>query len=220
MKGEFRSEMFLYITIFILGFLSGLFERKWIPRFITKETMARLSQTAFIRPPWFEGINGLLFVIIVYIHGLTLDSILIYLFLSILILISIIDVIMKEIPNIFPILIFVLGIVGVTYNSDQWRASLIGMLGIGLFLFFLYLITKGRGIGGGDVKFLAASGFFLGIYHIVISFILGCLLAFLGQSILWCMGRKSRTFPFGPYLCFGILIDIFYGSAILRWYLT
>lgn len=94
-------------------------------------------------------------------------------------------------------------------------------LGIGGFFLFLIIITKGKGMGGGDVKLGAFIGLILGypysLLAVMISFISGALLA-IGLII---MGKKSfgQVIPFGPFLVFGSLVSLFWGKQILDWYL-
>ena len=62
-------------------------------------------------------------------------------------------------------------------------------------------------LGGGDVKLMAAGGFFLGVRGILLAAVLGFFCAGLyGAGLLLChrAGRKS-TFPLGPFLCLGML---------------
>lgn len=92
-------------------------------------------------------------------------------------------------------------------------------LGACLFFLILFLITKGRGMGFGDVKFAFLMGLILGFPNIIVSLyiafltgaIVGCIL------IIWRKRRVSGTsIPFGPFLVLGTLIAIFYGNFIAQ----
>lgn len=93
---------------------------------------------------------------------------------------------------------------------------------IGLFFLSLVVLTKGRGMGGGDVKlggFLGlALGFPQGLVAVMLAFFAG---AVVGLGLI--IGGKKRfgqTIPFGPFLSLGGLVVIFWGQQILNWYLS
>lgn len=90
---------------------------------------------------------------------------------------------------------------------------------VGAFLFFLmiYLLTKGRGMGFGDVKLAFFIGLLLGfigtILAIYVAFLTG---AFIGIIlILWKKKRMKSAVPFGPFLIFGTFVSYFFASQIL-----
>ena len=210
----------LYVLIILIGYIMAFWQRKAITRFLIRDKEIPIAQLYWWKPPWLEVMNSFLFLTVLATYGISMDSLSNCLYLSILLLISIVDFYIKEIPTLFHILILFLGLVKLIVNYNQWLFYLSGMLSISFFLILIYLITRGEGIGGGDIKFLAVSGLFLGVQHIVLSFILGCLFAFLGQGVSWCMGRKMRSFSFAPYLCFGIYMDILFATTIFAWYLS
>ncbi len=91
---------------------------------------------------------------------------------------------------------------------------------VGAFLFFLllFLLTKGRGMGFGDVKFVFLMGLVLGFPGIVI----GLYLAFLtgaGVALILVLWGKKKfsggTIPFGPFLVAGCIAVLLFGSEIL-----
>ncbi|MDP3988393.1 MAG: prepilin peptidase [Candidatus Levybacteria bacterium] len=91
----------------------------------------------------------------------------------------------------------------------------------GAFLFFLllFLITRGRGMGFGDVKFSFLMGLLLGFPKIVVSLYLAFLTGALISLILVIWGKKKfigGTIPFGPFLVLGTLISLFFADKILK----
>jgi len=99
---------------------------------------------------------------------------------------------------------------------------LFSALGACLFFLFLFLITKGRGMGFGDVKFAFLMGLILGFPKIVV----GLYVAFLTGAIVGCIlivWRKKKIFgtaiPFGPFLAVGTLAAIFYGEILTQSFL-
>jgi len=92
---------------------------------------------------------------------------------------------------------------------------------IGLFFWFLIFLTKGKGMGGGDVKL----GFFIGLVNGFPKNIVGIFLGFLFGAafslVLVCLKKKGMkdTIPFGPFLLLGSVVAFVFGQAILNWYI-
>ena len=88
--------------------------------------------------------------------------------------------------------------------------SLYGLLiGGGLFL-LVYLINR-KGLGGGDVKFMAAAGLYLGLAETMPAILYGTVLAAITGIILILLkkiGRKDAI-PLMPFLFAGIMITAF-----------
>ena len=100
------------------------------------------------------------------------------------------------------------------------NAILAVVIGGGLF-YILFQASKGRWIGGGDVKL----GWLLGLVvatparaalFIFISSLLGSLISL----PLLAKGNLKRTsvIPFGPFLIIGAIITVLFGSHITNWY--
>ncbi len=95
------------------------------------------------------------------------------------------------------------------------------MVGIGGFFWGLIIITRGKGMGRGDVKLGAFIGLMLGFPQAVLAMILSFLTGAVFSIILIIAGKKhfGQTIPFGPFLVLGSLIVLFWGDKILEWYL-
>ena len=169
--------------------------------------------------PIIELFNGLMYVWIFYIHGMNLISILYCLGLSALITLSVIDFRTYEIPFGINIFIGVLGIIRILYDRGNYIDYLIGFISVSGFLLIVDKITKGRGIGGGDIKLMAASGLLLGWQYNLLAFILGCIIGSVIHVIRMKISNEDRVLAFGPYLSAGIIITMLYGELILDWYL-
>ncbi len=76
-------------------------------------------------------------------------------------------------------------------------------------------------MGRGDLKFLAAIGAFLGWRAVLFSVFAGSLLGSLVGIGTLLIGQRvwSAKLPFGPYLAGGALGWMFFGDALVRWYL-
>jgi prepilin signal peptidase PulO-like enzyme (type II secretory pathway) len=88
--------------------------------------------------------------------------------------------------------------------------------------FFLcqYLFSKGKWIGGGDVKMGFLMGLILGVRGLLValffSYVLGALFG-LGLIAAHRKTMKSQI-PFGTFLAVGTIIALFWVEPILRWY--
>lgn len=117
----------------------------------------------------------------------------------------------------------VLNLITVILKSsvEPFLLSLVTGAAIGGFFLSLIIITRGKGMGGGDVKLGAFIGIMLGfpqaLFAIILSFLTGAVVSL----ILIAVGKKhfGQTIPFGPFLVLGSLIMLFWGNQILEWYL-
>lgn len=94
-----------------------------------------------------------------------------------------------------------------------------GLLIGGGVLWIIAWVSQG-GMGGGDIKLMAALGAFLGWKLTLLSLMLAFLLGGIIAVILLLTGIKKRKdpIPFGPYLCIGALIVIVFQSHVLNLY--
>ena len=83
------------------------------------------------------------------------------------------------------------------------------LIGGGLFL-VVYIVSK-KGLGGGDVKFMAAAGLYLGLRAVFSAMFFGTCLAAITGLILILLKRIGRkdTIPLAPFLYIGILLTVF-----------
>ena len=109
-----------------------------------------------------------------------------------------------------------------TMNYQLLAINFLSTLGAGLFFLLLFLITRGRGMGFGDVKFSFLMGLILGFPNIIVALYL----AFLTGAIVGCIliiWRKKKVFgtaiPFGPFLVLGNFIAIFFGEVLTQIFL-
>ena len=172
-----------------------------------------------VQYPLIELLNGLIYVWVFMAKGFQPESILFCICASVLIVISVIDWRTYEIPFGCNIVIGILGIVRVILDLAHWYDYVIGFFAVsGLFL-IIYWITKGRGIGGGDIKLMAAAGLLLGWQNILLSLMIGSIAGSVIHLALMKIQGKDRVLAFGPYLAFGIFISMLYGNDIITWYL-
>jgi len=94
-------------------------------------------------------------------------------------------------------------VVAVLINSG------LGLLSGGVIFMLVYLISQ-KGLGGGDVKFMAAAGLYLGLSSTMQSIFYGTLLAAITGVVLILLKKLKRKdkMPLAPFLLAGIIISI------------
>lgn len=169
--------------------------------------------------PLVELFNALLYCIIFLVNGFNPVSIVYCLMTSALLVLSIIDFRTYEIPFGINVFIGVLGLVRLGLDWADWVNYVLGFCSVSLFLLLIFWLTKGRGIGGGDIKLMAAAGLVLGWKLILLAFVLGCLLGSILHVIRMKVSKADRVLAFGPYLAMGIFVSMLYGEVFINWYL-
>ena len=144
----------------------------------------------------------------------------------ILSIVSIMDYRYFRIPNSCS---FALGCMGIIESVSKNRSlvqCVSGFLSINVVLILIYLITQRKGIGGGDIKLLSASGWLLGWKKNILAFFIASLIVVFYHMIFKKIQLKKDTIrflsgdrlAFGPYLSFGIFISYIAGDMIIQWY--
>ena len=197
-----------------------------------------------VQYPIIEILNGLLYLLIAAVAGINIKSVLTMFLTSALIVIAVIDWRTYEIPFGLNVFIGLLGaavtVLDMAKTNGMWDYSretnsargaffswmpltlsdhLIGVVAVSGFLLILYLATKGRGIGGGDIKLMAAAGLFLGWKNCILAFVIGCILGSVIHLIRMKVSKQDHVLAFGPYLAAGIFIASLWGERIVNAYL-
>lgn len=168
-----------------------------------------------------EVLTGFLFVLLYSVFQANLLQFAFLCAISLIILsIAVIDIDHGIIPDS---LLGVLGVVSVFYLVFFMRNAFVSHLIAGLsalmFLLVIFLITKGRGIGFGDVKYVFFIGLLLGGPLVIVAlygaFLTGAFISII-LIVLHKKKLKGSTIPFGPFLSLGMFISILYGKQILE----
>lgn len=170
------------------------------------------------RYPLVELLTGILFLL-AYTIGLPWIN---FLFIAGLIVIFFVDLEHQIIPDqVISALIFVYFFSHLILNSKFLILnSLPTAIFSALFFLLLFLITRGKGMGFGDVKFAFLIGLSFGfpkaIFAIWLAFLTGAIIG----VILLLVGKVKfgRPIPFGPFLAGGSLLILFLGDNFL-WFL-
>lgn len=173
-----------------------------------------------VQYPVIEVLNGGLYLLVFCRYGLSVDSLLYCLLFSALVVLSVIDFRTYEIPLGINIFILTLGLVRVVTDLSDWLSYGIGLFSVSALLLLIYLATRGRGIGGGDVKLMAATGLLLGWKLNLLGFLLGCILGSVIHICRMKISGEGHVLAMGPYLAMGIAISAVWGEQMIAWYLS
>lgn len=171
-----------------------------------------------VQYPLVELLNGLLYVLVVAVCGISIESLLYCLLFSALVTLSVIDFRTYEIPFGINLFILTLGLIRVATDYHNFLDYLIGFLSVSGFLYLLFLLTKGRGIGGGDIKLMAVSGLLIGWKCNVLALALGCIIGSIIHIIRMRVSKEDHVLALGPYLSVGIMIAALWGCNLIEWY--
>jgi len=86
----------------------------------------------------------------------------------------------------------------------------------GLFILLVIILTKEKGMGGGDLKLVVLMGLLLGFKRFIIAFYISVLSGAL-IGIIWGLYKgkiRGLKIPFGLFLSIGTIISFFYSSKI------
>ncbi len=183
-----------------------------------------------IEYPIVEGITGALFVLLYLKFHLSYDLLIYAALVSLLIVIALIDFKHMMIPNGLIIAGLILGagkLAASVFTNifGSWTLYAIGFVAGGLPLLLIALICawvlKKEALGGGDIKLMAFAGLVIGWKLIIPAYLIGVVSGAITGIVLMASGKKKRgdEIPFGPFLCFGVMISVFFGNELIAWYL-
>ena len=193
--------------------------------------------------PLVELATGLIFLLPLYLYNpiipnslFIIQSVIWTLVFMIFLLIWTIDFRLYLIPDELNILVVLLGAGRLLIDSPKsflgpyallfglqenlWLNHLVGAaVGAGL-VGLILLLSRGRGMGMGDLKLLAALGFFFGWPDILMIFMLASLIGAAVSLVLMALGRKNlkSIVPFAPFLILGAVATFFFSETLLANY--
>ncbi len=173
-----------------------------------------------IRYPLVEFATGLIACLCLWQFGLTLKAFCAFTVGAIFICISLIDMDRMEIPNQLTIALIVPAVASVFLFNEPLSSRFIGLYAVSLPMLGLSLIIP-TAFGFGDIKLIAVCGFLLGIANLLAATFIAIVSA--GIPCTWIIISKKHTkgqkICFGPYICLGCYIALFWGKQIIKWYL-
>ncbi len=154
------------------------------------------------------------------VYGMDASAFLFMLFVWSLIAVTFIDLDHQIIPDEITLGGAVAGLAASHFLPLGLYGSVAGLL-VGGGIFFLIAVAVPGGMGGGDIKLMAAIGAFLGWKQALLTIILGSALgAIVGLLMIAVFGRgRKDKIPFGPFLAVGAVISVLWGNGIINAYM-
>lgn len=154
------------------------------------------------------------------VRGMSLDSLILALAAVALYSLSRIDWSTYEIPFVYNVILFGLGLVRLALDLPHWYEYVIGFFAVSLPLAALFYLSRGRAVGGGDVKLMAACGLLLGWKLVLLGFVLGCIVGSVVHILRMKISGEKHVLAMGPYLSIGVFASALFGDALIAWYLS
>lgn len=171
--------------------------------------------------PLVELANGAAWLCIYFTYGNSLNSLFYCILASLLIVISVIDYKNMIIPDSLIVITLIAGVIFAVLSREMSLLDrVIGFFAASIPVLILALVTNG--FGGGDIKLLAAAGFFIGWKLVVLGLLIGIMFGAVISCIFIAAKIKGRKdfIPFGPFLAAGFYFALIHGNALIDWYLS
>ena len=142
-----------------------------------------------------------------------------------MIVLFVIDLKHKILPNAITVSGIVAGFAASFLVPPGWFDSLVGVVAGAGVLFVIgevyFRVRHEEGLGMGDVKMLGMIGAFLGWKLMLVTMVIASLLgSIVGLTVVATRkGGMKSALPFGTFLAIGALVAAVAGDAILDWYL-
>lgn len=171
-----------------------------------------------IQYPLIEMLTGFLFLLVYLKFGYSLLTIKYFIFVSILISASIIDIKSYFIPDSLSFSLIIFGVISTFFSNMSLEVAFIGAGTYAFFFILIYgygeYIFKKEAMGFGDIKLAAGIGSFLGYSNFLNLYIFITITFLLGAVISLTLMRlkiKERTsqIAFAPYLAISGFIMMF-----------
>lgn len=147
-------------------------------------------------------------------YGLSPDFILYALFFSVLASISHFDLNRRIVPDILVLAVFVIGIAACIFiRRLTWIDRVAGCL---VAAFPLVVSLRKGGMGGGDIKLMAAGGFLLGFYQSLLALLLACVIGVVYAAVTKRRGFLKAAIPFAPCLAAAMCFSVLAGSPTVH----
>ncbi|MFI3115301.1 MAG: prepilin peptidase [Clostridia bacterium] len=165
-------------------------------------------------------ISNLITGLIILNLGISFYSYILIIISYALLIISIIDLICFEIPFKLNLIVLISSIIISFYDYSNILTHILGSVSTGGFFLLLYLITKGEGLGFGDVKLMFFAGLGLGFEKAIVAFIISFVAGAILHPVFMFFLKKGNKFAFGPYMSLGIITAYIFADEIISLYLS
>lgn len=187
-----------------------------------------------VRYPIIEAVTGILFLVVFWVFGFSIQTVGYWAFLSWLLTLAMIDFDTMTLPNPLTQSGLVLGLgfqaiagfsqAGFTGAIQHLISGIIGAI-VGIWLLDLIAIAASvalgqEAMGAGDSKLMAMMGAWLGWKALLVGGFLACAIGAtvgMGAIALGILSRR-QAMPFGPFLALGAALSLFFGEMLVSGY--
>ena len=174
-----------------------------------------------------------MYALLAWRFGLTLELAAALVYGTVFLLVFVIDMEHRLILNvvIYPAMVVAFGFLFFWGGfAEYWPQTgpgivLSGLLGAAVgycFLLLPYAITRGRGMGYGDVRLAALIGLVTGFPLVVVALLVGIIgggLVAVALLMTRVVRSRKEAIPYGPFLAVGAMAALVWGDTIFRWWL-
>ncbi len=168
----------------------------------------RFGQGITIGGDWMQGMEGINLLRVLF-------------FISVLVVLFVYDLKYYLILDRFTVPAVVIAVLlNLWIGIPLWSIA-VASVGLALFFFAQYAISRGRWIGGGDIRMGALMGAMLGFPQALVALFLSYAIgAIVGLFLLGSNKSEWKTqVPFGTFLSASTIITLLFGEPLLNWYL-
>jgi leader peptidase (prepilin peptidase)/N-methyltransferase len=187
-----------------------------------------------LRSPIVEFAAAAVFAFLAWHYGLSIELAFAVVYAAIFIVIFAIDLEQELILNVvvFPAMILAFAFSFFWGGFEEFWPKvgpgfvLSALLGgtVGFVIMLLpYLLTRGRGMGYGDVKLAAFIGLMSGFPLVLVALFVGILAGGLVAVFLLAsrlVKSRKAAIPYGPFLAVGAMVALIWGDKIFHWWWT
>lgn len=126
-----------------------------------------------------------------------------------------------EIPDRFSLPGIAVALLANLALGVSWRSLALGIAVGGGFFLLQYVVSRGRWIGGGDIRLGALMGAALAWPLVAVALFLAYVVGALISVVLIAVRKKTwqATVPFGTFLAPATLVTLLWGEMLLDWYI-
>ncbi len=184
----------------------------------------RCHKRLSLQYPTVELLTALGFLAVFYYAGdLTVNFFLMLIIFCAAVVIFFIDLKHQIIPDSMLVVTgLCVAILGMNVAPYDRGIHMLTALSCGAGFFLLWAVTRGRGLGFGDVKLAFVIGLLLGypsaVIGLYVAFLTGALVGVI--LIILRVARMKSRIAFGPFLILGATVSLSLGDRILDWWHT
>lgn len=169
-----------------------------------------------------EVLTGLIFIACYVFFDVSYYFLGSIVFSCFLIVITFIDI---DHQLIFDKVVIWLAVTGVLINTlfnflSFWDMFIAAFICSGIML--IIAVASRGGMGGGDIKLIAAVGLWLGCKLTILTLFLAFVLGGIAGAVILLLKIKGRKdyIPFGPFIALAAFISLLYGNRFIDWYVA